>query len=246
MTKAGKKQHQKRVSAPSTWPIHRKGTTFVTKISPGPHSKDYGMPLIVLLRDVLNIGQTRKEIKHIVSRRQVLVDGRVRTDDRFPVGHMDIVELPSSKSIYRIQLHTSDKLLPVEIEEAEKDYKICKVIGKRNIRGGKTQVSLHDGRNIILEKDDGKAEQIKGMSSIKIQVPSQEILDIYNLEEGARAMVTEGRHRGRVGEIIDISQRYGPKASEVTFIDENGSEDAEFRTALDYVFVIGPELKIER
>ncbi|MFV2015396.1 MAG: S4 domain-containing protein, partial [Candidatus Heimdallarchaeota archaeon] len=96
MTKAGKKQHQKRVSAPSIWPIHRKGTTFVTKISPGPHSKDYGMPLIVLLRDVLNIGQTRKEIKHIVSRRQVLVDGRVRTDDRFPVGHMDIVELPSS------------------------------------------------------------------------------------------------------------------------------------------------------
>lgn len=246
MTKAGKIQHQKRVSAPSTWPIHRKGSTFVTKISPGPHSKDYGMPLIVLLRDVLNVGHTRKEIKHIVSTKQVLVDGRARTSDRFPVGHMDVVELSANKSYYRIQLHTSNKLLPVEIDEKEKDVKICKVVGKRNIRGGKTQISLHDGRNIVLEKDDERASQIKGMSSIKIKVPSQEILDVYNLQEEARAMVTEGRHRGRVGKIIDISQRYGPKASEVTFIDENGGEEAEFRTALEYVFVVGPELKIMR
>ena len=246
MTTAGKKQHQKRASVPSTWPIHRKGSTFVTKISPGPHSKEYGMPLIVLLRDVLNVGQTRKEIKHIVSTRQVLVDGRVRTNDRFPVGHMDVVELSTSKAVYRIQLHTSSKLLPVEIEEKEKDFKICKIIGKRNIRGGKTQISLHDGRNIVLTKDDERAAQMKSMSSVKIQIPSQEILEVYNLKEEARAMVTEGRHRGRVGKITDISQRYGPKASEVTFIDEDGGEDAEFRTALDYVFVVGPELKIER
>lgn len=246
MTSAGKKQHQKRISAPSTWPIHRKGSTFVTKISPGPHSKEYGMPLIVLLRDVLHVGQTRKEIKHIVSTKQVLVDGRVRTNDRFPVGHMDIVELSTSKAVYRIQLHTSNKLLPVEIGKKEKDFKICKIIGKRNIRGGKTQISLHDGRNIVLEKDDERIAQMKSMSSIKIQIPSQEILEIYALKEDARAMVTEGRHRGRVGKIIDISQRYGPKASEVTFMDETGGEDAEFRTALDYVFVIGPELKIER
>ncbi|MHA1983214.1 MAG: 30S ribosomal protein S4e [Candidatus Hodarchaeales archaeon] len=246
MTKAGKKQHQKRLSAPSIWPIHRKGSKFVTKISAGPHSKDTGMPLIVLLRDVLNVGQTRKEIKRIVSMRSVLVDGRARTNDRFPVGHMDIVELPLNKSFYRIQLHTSDKLLPVEIDEKEKDVKVCKVIGKRNIRGGKTQISLHDGRNIILEKDDNRINQIKGMSSIKIKVPSQEILDVFNLEEDARAMVTEGRHRGRVGKIVDISQRYGPKASEVTFIDEDGGEDAEFRTALEYVFVVGPDLNIER
>ncbi len=246
MTKAGKKQHQKRVSAPSTWPIYKKGSTFVPKISPGPHSKEYGMPLMVLLRDVLNVGQTRKEIKEIVSTQQVLVDGRARSNDRFPVGHMDIVELPASKAFYRIQLHESDKLIPVEIPKKEKGAKVCKVVGKRNVRGGKTQISLHDGRNILLEAGDDRIAQIKGMSSIKIKVPTQEIVDIFPLEEDARAMVTEGRHRGRVGKIEAIRQRYGPKASEVTFIDENGGDDAEFRTALDYVFVIGPDLKIKR
>ena len=145
MTKAGKIQHQKRASAPTTWPIQRKGTVFTPKISPGPHSKDNGMPLLILLRDVLQIGQTRKEIKNILHNRQVFVDGRVRTNDRFPVGFMDIVEVPTLEKVYRVQLHTSDKLLPFEITDKEKEFKVCKVIGKRNIRGGKTQISLHDG-----------------------------------------------------------------------------------------------------
>ncbi len=81
---------------------------------------------------------------------------------------------------------------------------------------------------------------------MKISVPDQEILKVYPFEEDARAMVTEGRHRGRIGKIMDIHKRYGPKASGVTFYDEEEGEDAEFRTALDYVFVIGPDLQLEK
>lgn len=242
----GKKQHQKRSSAPLTWPIHRKGTIWVPKILPGPHSKEYGMPLIILLRDVLKLGQTRKEIKYILSTRQIIVDGRVRTNERFPVGHMDIVEIPSSKKSYRIQLHRSDKLRPMVIPDEEKGIKVCKVIGKRSIRGGQTQISLHDGRNILIDKDDNLAKEIKGQYSLKITIPEQEILEVYPLQENARAMVTEGRHRGRIGKITDITKRYGPKASEVTLYDEEEGDDAEFKTALDYVFIIGPELKLTR
>ncbi len=106
------------------------------------------------------------------------------------------------------------------------------------------QISLHDGRNILLDQTDKMAKDVKGQDSVKISVPSQKILEIYRLEEDARAMVTEGRHRGRVGKIVDITRRYGPKASEVVFSDEEGDE--EFRTALDYVFIIGPDLKLAR
>ncbi len=246
MTKAGKKQHQKRFSAPSTWPIARKGSVWVPKISPGPHSKENGMPLMILLRDVLKLGHTRKEVKYILATRQVYIDGRVRTNERFPVGHMDIVEFPTSKKSYRIQLHSSDKLLPFEISSKEKTTKVCKVTGKRNIRGGNTQISLHDGRTLLLEKGDKLINKIKGQYSIKISVPSQKILDVFPLEKDARAMVTEGRHRGRIGQIVDITKRYGPKASEVSLHDEEEGEDAEFKTALDYVFVIGSDLKLNR
>ncbi len=245
MTRAGKKQHQKRGSSPSTWPIPRKGSKFVPKILPGAHSKDNGMPLLVLLRDVLGVGHSRKEVKYILTNRNVLIDGRVRIKDKLPVGHMDVVEIPKLNKYYRIQLHTSSKLHAKEISDSEKNFKICKVIGKRNIRQGKTQISLHDGRNIILEKDDERISKIKNQYSVKISIPEQEILDIYPLEEGARAMVTEGNHRGKIGIIKEINKRFGPKASEVLFEDEI-SENGEFRTALDYVFVIGEDLELDR
>lgn len=248
MTRAGKKYHQKRPTAPTIWPIYRKKTreVFLPKMMPGAHSKNDGMPLLVLLRDVLGLGKNRREIIYILTNREVFVDGRVKTNEKLPVGHMDVVEIPSIKKSYRIQLHTSDKLVAHEISDKEKGFKICRVIGKRNVSGGNTQISLHDGRNILLEKGDKKIKKIRGQCSLKIAIPSQEILDIYPLEEDARVMVTEGRHRGKIGNIQEINRRYGPKASEAVIFDEEEVDEREFRTALDYVFVIGSELQLER
>ncbi|MCY3413781.1 MAG: 30S ribosomal protein S4e [Candidatus Heimdallarchaeota archaeon] len=241
MTKAGKKQHQKRLSAPTTWPVHRKGTKFVPKISPGAHGKKFGMPMLVLIRDVLGLAETRKEAKYILQSNRVLVDGKVRKKEGMPVGHMDIVTFDGTDMRYRVQLHTSRKLLAKEITEDEANYKVCKVIGKRNLRGGKTQISLHDGRNILLDNEDDRLNQISVQSSLKITVPEQEIESIYELEEESRVQVLEGRHQGKIGTILEISKRFGPKASEVIIRDEN---EEEFRTALDYVFVIGNELEL--
>ena len=244
MTKLGKRQHQKRVSSPSTWPIHRKGTKWVPKILPGAHSKNYGMPLLILLRDALKIADTRKEIKYIISSQKVTVDGRTRGNEKLPVGHMDVVQIPSMEKAYRIQLHSSHKLHAKEIETSDASYKICKIVGKRNIRGGNTQISLHDGRNILLPNDDERLSNLTPQSSVKITVPDQEIVEIYALEEGARAMVTEGRHQGKIGLIREINKRYGPKASGVIFEDEE-TDGETFRTALDYVFVVS-DLELDR
>ena len=42
------KEHLKRVAAPRTWPITRKTSKWVAKPSPGPHSQEHGMPLVVV------------------------------------------------------------------------------------------------------------------------------------------------------------------------------------------------------
>jgi small subunit ribosomal protein S4e len=239
MTKTGGSKHLKRPSAPSTWPINRKGSKFLPKMNPGPHGTNQGLPLIVLLRDVLKVGTTRKEITYLLTNKNVLVDGKVRTNEKFPVGHMDIVEIKKLNKFYRVQYHSSGKLLPFEIGENEANTKIVKIIGKKSIRGGYTQVSLHDGRNIRLLNEDNRLNEIKVNGSLQIEVPSQEIQSIFHLEEDSWAMVTEGRHQGKVGQIVEIVKRFGPKASEVTFNDPENKEDPEFKTALDYVFVIG-------
>jgi small subunit ribosomal protein S4e len=237
MTRAGKRLHQKRLSSPASWPVARKGYKFVPKISAGAHSKEFGMPLTILLRDVLGVAQTAQESKYIVNSQVVKVDGKVRNRERLTVGHMDIVEFEGTDMRYRIQLHTSNKLIAKPITKKEAAYKVARVIGKRNLRGGLTQISLHDGRNILLENSDKQLAKIKVQHSLRVNVPTQEIKEILPLEEGSRVQVTLGRHQGKIGTVMEIHKKFGPKASEVIIQDEDG--DQTFRTALEYVFVIG-------
>lgn len=237
MTKAGKRLHQKRLSSPTTWPIPRKGYKFVPKISAGAHSKEFGMPITVLLRDVLGVAKTAKEAKYIVNSQIMKIDGKVRNRERLPVGHMDIVEFEGTDMRYRVQIHSSNKLIAKPITKREAAFKIARVIGKRNLRGGLTQISLHDGRNILLENTDKQLAKIKVHHSLKVNVPSQEIKEVLPLEEGCRVQVTLGHHQGKIGVINEINKRFGPKASEVIIHDEK--TDEIFRTALEYVFVIG-------
>ena len=239
MTKSGGKRHQKRIGSPKTWPIARKNSTFVAKMSAGPHRKETAMPLVILLRDVLKVATNKREVTYILMNGRIEVNGRIRKNIRFQVGHMDILRFVPSNTYYRIQYHKSGKLLPFEISAEEAKSKLVKITGKKNIRGSKTQIGLHDGRNILLPNDDKRLSDIKVNGSLKISLPDQEILEIYHLSEDSLAMVTEGRHQGKLGRITDIIKRYGPKASQVTFNEVDNDENPEFSTALEYVFVVG-------
>ena len=57
------KDHLKRLAAPKTWGITRKNTKFITKPVPGPHGMQAGMPLSVLIKEILNYAGTTREVK---------------------------------------------------------------------------------------------------------------------------------------------------------------------------------------
>ena len=85
--------HQKRLSAPKTYKIPRKVSKWVVKPSPGPHNKE-AIPLLVLVRDFLELADTGREARRIISSGEILVDGIVRKDYKFPVGLFDVVTIP--------------------------------------------------------------------------------------------------------------------------------------------------------
>ena len=58
--------HLKRQNISKNWPIARKGNTFVVK----PLSKK-GIPLLIVLRDLLKIAQTREEVKTAIQRKHL-------------------------------------------------------------------------------------------------------------------------------------------------------------------------------
>ena len=58
------------------------------KPSSGPHKARECLPLILILRNRLKYALTYREVISILMQRQVMVDGKVRTDKTYPFGFM--------------------------------------------------------------------------------------------------------------------------------------------------------------
>lgn len=53
-------KHQKRLSVPKSWPVARKEQQYTVKASAGPHG-EAGVPLLILLRDVLGYADSKRK-----------------------------------------------------------------------------------------------------------------------------------------------------------------------------------------
>ncbi|NPA76100.1 MAG: 30S ribosomal protein S4e [Euryarchaeota archaeon] len=225
--------HLKRLAAPRMWKIPRKRYTFAPKPSPGPHSAESSIALLIALRDVLHVGDNRREVKKILASRAVKVDGRVITDLKFPVGFMDVVTVGDKN--YRAMYDVRGNLRLVEIPEDHAEWKLVRIENKTVVKGGKIALNLHDGRNILLDENKYKTGDV-----LKIKVPTQEIIGHYSLQEGSVAIITGGSHRGQVAHIKEYRVTRNPTENIVLF--EEG-----FETVKRNVFVVGvgkPEVTI--
>ena len=128
------------------------------------------MILNIESEDLFGLARSTREVRKILHNGLAKVDGRVVKDTRRGVGIMDVLTLGEDN--YRCVLDTNGRLRYRPISPEEATWKVCRIEGKSTIKGGKTQVHLHDGRNIIV--DD--ASEHKTGDSLKISLPEQEVL----------------------------------------------------------------------
>jgi small subunit ribosomal protein S4e len=193
------------------------------------------VPVTVVVRDLLKICNTAAEVKTILSNRDMLVDGKIVNDSRKGIGLMDVISFPKANSHYRMVVNVRGKLTLVAIPEEKSSWKLCRIDNKTIVPGGKTQLNLHDGRNILVEKDEYKTGDV-----LKIEVPTQKILGAYKMEQGSMALITSGSSVGRAEVIDEIIVRRLSSDNIVNF--KNGSS-----TTRGNVFVIGnkvPEIEL--
>jgi len=240
MGRKGGRRHLKRKPAPKTWPIHRKEEVWTIKPKPGPHPISRCLPLALVVRDILGFAKTRKEAKTIISEGKIRVDGKIRREEHFPAGLMDVISIPEIEKTYRIL--PSEKgltLHPIKTEEA--NFKICRIENKTTLNDGHVQLNLHDGTNIKVQvKDPLKPEEdiYKTLNSLKVSIPNLEILEYVKLDEGAPAIIVGGKNIGAHGKIISIEKRPGQKRRDFLVTIEDKKRN-RFQTTLDFVFVVG-------
>lgn len=230
MAKHGKQRHLKRLAAPKMIPIHRKEAVYLKKAAAGRHPQKESMALLVLLRDVLKIASDRREAKAIISNGSVMIDGKKPSGEAFPIGLMDVVSLPKSSKSYRI-IVSGGKLNPKEIAESETKAKLCRITGKKLVKGNKVQLQFHDGRSCLIEREE---DRFKLGDTIKLAIPKQKLDSFLKMQKGARCYVFKGKHAGELAELVELQERAGSTATDAKLKSASG----EFNTRKDYVFVV--------
>ena len=131
------KSHLSRLASPTTFGVERKGSKWIARPLPGPHSFDECLTLSCVLRDKLGYAKTKKEITKILTDKNVLVDKIVRREYKFPVGFMDVIEVLKLGEVYRIIYDTKGRLIPIKIDVKESNLK-KENVGKNKKRVKKT------------------------------------------------------------------------------------------------------------
>ena len=195
--------HLKRHSAPKLWPVPRKGTKFVIK------SGEKEMPVVVVLRDVLRIANTRGEVKKSIFNKNIKVCGREVFDEKQQMKIFDTITIIPAKKTYRMTLSEKGKFSFEEIPEKEATKKITKIIDKKILKGKKTQLNFIDGRNLFSDA------QCKVNDSVILDLEKKKVEKILPFKIGSNMIVLEGKHIGEKGKIKGIDEKLKMVESEI-------------------------------
>lgn len=232
------KKHLARLATPDTWSIKRKINKWITRPNPGPHSLDKGIPLNLVLRDLLSYTKTTRESKNVLNKGEVLVDKRIRKDYKFPVGLMDVVEFPRINKLFRVIFNKKRKISLIPINENDAKIKPCKIINKTILRNKKIQLNLYDGKNIIVDKNNYKVGD-----TLLLDLNKNQVSDHLPLKENSVVYLIKGKYLGSIGKIKSINEKDRSKTSFSIIIGKD-----VLNVDKDYIFVIGkekPVIKLE-
>ena len=230
--------HLKRLVAPRSWSIARKERTWTTKPMPGKHSLEGAVPISTILRDYLNVCDNNREAKIIINDGAVMIDQRIVRKPKTAVGLMDVISIPLMKIHMRTILDDHGRIRFVPIKATEAKWKLLRIEDKTTVKGGKAQLNLHDGTNILSE------EKVKTGDVIQVSLPSFKIKKILEFKKGAKTLITGGAHVGIISEIKGLEVTRSTKPNLVIYKD--------FQTIKPYSFVVGdkkamialPEVKV--
>lgn len=192
--------HLKRQKVPKNWPIFRKGTKYIVRPGFDPQR---GVPVLIILRDMLKIAQNRKETKRAIHMKHVLVNNKPVIDERNNVLLLDTLTLVPLKKHYRLGLSKNGKFEINEIKEDEARYKVAKIINKKVLKGRKTQLNLSDGRNFLSDIKCNTDD------SVLIDFKNKKIEKCVPLKERSKVIVFAGKHSGKTGIIkkVDLERK---------------------------------------
>ena len=196
------KNHMKRITAPKTWNVLRKTTTFITKPNPGAHRKEYALSINTLLKENLKLTKTTKETKYVLTNQEVLINGKRKRDYKAQAGFLDIISLPISQKHFIISVNKKGELKPKEISQEQADQRLLKIKNKTINKKGKIQLNTFNSMNILL--DEKEAKKYKTGDSIIYSITKKKIIEHLPRKTGVQVFIFTGKHSAKTGTLEKI------------------------------------------
>ena len=197
MAKKGEAKKLKALNAPKTAKISRKESTWTVNTNKGPHKKNDSVALLLILRNIIKIGENSKEVQKILNAGEVKVNEKIVKDYSLPIGLLDVVTIDAQKLSFRILFDKKRRVVLKELKEASNE-KIVKVTNKVATKKG-IILGTNDGRTI-------KSDKAKVGDSLKISLPEGKVEKVLELKKGALVYITKGAHCSSTGKITEIIQ----------------------------------------
>jgi small subunit ribosomal protein S4e len=180
----------------------------------------------------------------IVMRRLVKVDGKIRSDHRYPAGFQDVVSIDKTDENFRLLYDVKGRYTLHRINKDEAQYKLCRIrrIGKaKKATIGRNPLAHDQGAAIpYAVTHDGRTIKypdpvVQANDTVKLDLKTGKIQQVVKFDVGNIAMVTKGANTGRIG-VIQAKDRHPGDFDIVHLKDKKGHV---FATRLENVFVLG-------
>ncbi|MDY6779507.1 MAG: 30S ribosomal protein S4e, partial [Halobacteria archaeon] len=165
----------------------------------------------------------------------VLVNGDAVSDHRTPIGTFDIVSFPTRDEYYRVFPGEGGKLSLTPVEEDAATDKLARIDDKTHLSGGRVQLNLHNGDNVIVDEDTYSTDD-----SVVLDLETGDVVEHFAFDEGAAVTAVDGQHSGEVGTLLGKRVNEGSNPNTVSVERHDGSV---FETVEEYVFVIGEDIE---
>ena len=183
--------HQTRQELTRKIPIQRKGTKYVVRALSDVKNS---VPVAIAVRDMLKLARTTKEVKKMIHKKVIKLNGRLVRDERESIRLFNVLEIGKS---YVLTLLPTEKFA---LEESKVDSRLCKVTGRKLVKGNQIQLNLHDGTNLVAK------DKINVGDSIYLDF-SGKIKKHISLEKGREVFIMSGKYVGQSGKISEIKNK---------------------------------------
>lgn len=180
--------HIKRKASSIKLPLARKGTKYIARAFDNHTS---AVPVIIAVRDLLNLAKTRKEVLQMIKNKVLKINGRLVRDPKESIKMFNIFEAGKK---YVLTLLPTGKFV---LKETKEDSRIGKIIGKKLVGKNRIQFNLHDGTNFI------SSEKMTIGDSVYLDF-SGKIKKHVSFEKGKEAFVLSGKYVGLSGKITEV------------------------------------------